>query len=181
MSQHHDEHHSPIKTPKQLILAVIFAFLVPIFVIALLVRDVGSDRRDGAGSEAMSEQAVAERIRPVAKVAIKLEGGPLKTGEQVFVELEIAPWVLRLRRDAAGALHVETHTGRPLEADAVRTALVDEQGRLFLDTAIGLGLVASADMDLAADEVLAGRWQPEEVDSATLPARCGHVLSPARA
>ena len=84
MSQHHDEHHSPIKTPKQLILAVIFAFLVPIFVIALLVRDVGSDRRDGAGSEAMSEQAVAERIRPVAKVAIKLEGGPLKTGEQVF-------------------------------------------------------------------------------------------------
>ncbi len=89
--------------------------------------------------------------------------------------------MLRLRRDAAGALHVETHTGRPLEADAVRAALVDEQGRLFLDTAIGLGLVASADMDLAADEVLAGRWQPEEVDSATLPARCGHVLSPARA
>ena len=101
--------------------------------------------------------------------------------QQVFVELEVAPWVLRLRRDAAGALHVETHTGRPLEADAVRTALVDEQGRLFLDTAIGLGLVASADMDLAADEVLAGRWQPEGVDSATLPARCGHVLSPARA
>ena len=101
--------------------------------------------------------------------------------QQVFVELEIAPWVLRLRRDAAGALHVETHTGRPLETDAVRAALVDEQGRLFLDTMIGLGLVASADMDLAADEVLAGRWQPEEVDSATLPARCGHVLSPARA
>ena len=37
--------------------------------------------------------------------------------QQVFVELEIAPWVLRLRRDAAGALHVETHTGRPLETD----------------------------------------------------------------
>ena len=84
MSQHHDEHHSPIKTPKQLILAVIFAFLDPIYEISLLVRDVGSDRRDGAGSEAMSEQAVAERIRPVAKVAIKLEGGPLKTGEQVY-------------------------------------------------------------------------------------------------
>ena len=81
----------------------------------------------------------------------------------------------------AGRWQPETHTGRPLEADAVRAALVDEQGRLFLDTAIGLGLVASADMDLAADEVLAGRWQPEEVASVTLPARCGHVLSPARA
>ncbi|MFM2345480.1 MAG: hypothetical protein RL654_233 [Pseudomonadota bacterium] len=101
--------------------------------------------------------------------------------QQVFVELEAAPWVLRLQRDMAGALGIETHTGRPLGVEAVRAVLVDEQGRLFLDTGFGLGLVASADMDLAADEVLAGRWQPEEVVSATLPVRCGHVLSPQRA
>ncbi|MDQ5897152.1 MAG: hypothetical protein QG612_1238 [Pseudomonadota bacterium] len=84
MSQHHDEPQSPIKTPKQLILAVIFAFLVPIFAIALLVRNVGTNPRDGAGTNAMGEQAVAERLRPVGQVLIKLEGGPLKTGEQVF-------------------------------------------------------------------------------------------------
>ncbi|MFM2342564.1 MAG: hypothetical protein RLZZ592_2217 [Pseudomonadota bacterium] len=86
MSQHHDEPQSPIKTPKQLILAVIFAFLVPIFAIALLVRNVGTNPRDGAGTNAMGEQAVAERLRPVGQVLIKLEGGggPVKTGEEVF-------------------------------------------------------------------------------------------------
>ncbi|MDQ5897151.1 MAG: hypothetical protein QG612_1237 [Pseudomonadota bacterium] len=105
------------------------------------------------------------------------QNGPQK----VFVELEAAPWVLRLRRDAAGRLDITTHTGQPVPAGDVRAVWVDERGRLFLHARIGLGLVASADMDLAADEVLAGRWQPEEVSSATLPAFCGHVLSPARA
>lgn len=80
----HDEHHSPIKTPKQLILAVVFAFVVPIFAIVLLVKNVGSDTRSGAGVEALSAEATAARIQPVGAVNIKLEGGPLKTGEEVF-------------------------------------------------------------------------------------------------
>lgn len=84
MSHAHDEHESPIKTPKQLILAVIFAFVVPIFLIVLLVKNVGSDTRSGAGANAMSEEATAARIQPVGAVHIKLEGGPLKTGEEVY-------------------------------------------------------------------------------------------------
>jgi cytochrome c5 len=32
----------------------------------------------------MSAEAVATRIQPVGKVLIKLEGGPLKNGEEVF-------------------------------------------------------------------------------------------------
>jgi cytochrome c5 len=84
MSQAHDEHETPIKTPKQLILAVIFAFLVPIFAIVLLVKNVGSDTRSGAGADALSAEATAARIQPVGAVTIKLEGGPLKTGEEVF-------------------------------------------------------------------------------------------------
>lgn len=86
MSQAHDEHEheSPIKTPKQLILAVIFAFVVPIFLIVLLVKNVGSDTRAGAGADALSEEATAARIQPVGAVHIKLEGGPLKTGEEVY-------------------------------------------------------------------------------------------------
>jgi len=84
MSQAHDEHETPIKTPKQLILAVIFAFLVPIFAIVLLVKNVGSDTRSGAGADALSAEATATRIQPVGAVTIKLEGGPLKTGEEVF-------------------------------------------------------------------------------------------------
>jgi cytochrome c5 len=84
MSNAHDEHASPIKTPKQLILAVIFAFLVPIFAIALLVKNVGSDARNGAGANAMSDEAVAARIQRVGTVVFKAEGGPAKTGEEVF-------------------------------------------------------------------------------------------------
>lgn len=84
MSHAHDEHESPIKTPKQLILAVIFAFLVPIFAIALLVKNVGSDSRSGAGADALGQEATAARIEPVGKVLLKLEGGPAKSGEEVF-------------------------------------------------------------------------------------------------
>jgi cytochrome c5 len=84
MSQAHDEHESPIKTPKQLILAVIFAFVVPILAIVLLVKNVDSDTRSGAGADALSEEATAARIQPVGAVNIKLEGGPLKTGEEVY-------------------------------------------------------------------------------------------------
>jgi cytochrome c5 len=87
MSQAHDTeegHDTPIKTPKQLITVIVLSFLVPIFAIVLLVKNVGTETRDGAGSEAMSAEAVAERLQPVGKVLLKLEGGPAKTGEEVF-------------------------------------------------------------------------------------------------
>jgi cytochrome c5 len=79
-------HEGPIKTPKQLILAVLFAFVVPIFGIVLLVTYVTADRRPAAGSDAMTSQAIAERIRPVGIVEVKdaSDLASLKTGEQVF-------------------------------------------------------------------------------------------------
>ena len=81
---HEEGHEGPIKTSKQLIAAVIFAFIVPIFLIVLLVKNVSSNTKTGAGAEGMSAEATAARIQPVGMVAIKLEGGPLKTGEEVF-------------------------------------------------------------------------------------------------
>lgn len=80
----HEEHSSPIKTPKQLIAAVVFAFVVPIFAIALLVKNVSTENRTGAGADAMTPEAIATRIQPVGAVTIKLEGGALRTGEEVF-------------------------------------------------------------------------------------------------
>ncbi|HEV7578228.1 MAG TPA: c-type cytochrome [Caldimonas sp.] len=79
-------HEGPIKTPKQLILAVLYAFVVPIFGIILLVTYVTADRRPAAGSDALSPKAVAERIRPVGIVEVKdaSDIASLKTGEQVF-------------------------------------------------------------------------------------------------
>ena len=79
-------HEGPIKTPKQLILTVLFAFLVPIFGIVLLVMFVTADKRPSAGSSAMTPEAIAERIRPVGVVEIKdaSDVASMKTGEQVF-------------------------------------------------------------------------------------------------
>ncbi|NDF04083.1 MAG: cytochrome c5 family protein, partial [Betaproteobacteria bacterium] len=42
------DHDSPIKTPKQLILAVALGFIVPIVVIVLLTKYIGAQTRSGA-------------------------------------------------------------------------------------------------------------------------------------
>lgn len=104
-----------------------------------------------------------------ARGAWFFQNGP----QRVYVELEAAPWVWRLQPDGA----LRSHTGRPATP---RAALVDEHGRLFLDTDAGFGLVHSQDMDAAADRVAAGEpaWQPQAVHFAELPQRFGYVLRP---
>jgi cytochrome c5 len=84
--EHDGPHEGPIKTPKQLIVTVLFAFLVPIIGIILLVTYVASDKRAGAGSDGLTEEAVLRRIQPVGTVELRDLSNPatLKTGEQVF-------------------------------------------------------------------------------------------------
>ena len=79
-------HEGPIKTPKQLILAVFYAFVVPIFGIILLVMYVTTETRPAAGSDARAPKSIAERIRPVGTVEIKdaTDVASMKTGEQVY-------------------------------------------------------------------------------------------------
>lgn len=89
MSDSHDNdspHEGPIKTPKQLILAVVFSFLVPIFAIVLLVMYVTTDPRPAAGSDGLGAEAVARRIQPIGSIEVKdaSDVAALKTGEQVF-------------------------------------------------------------------------------------------------
>ncbi|MDZ5458109.1 c-type cytochrome [Azohydromonas lata] len=85
---HEAPHEGPIKTPRQLIWAVLFAFIVPIAGIVLLVTYVGAGKKPGAGSDFMAAEAVARRIQPVGTVTIREANaggaGVLKTGEQVF-------------------------------------------------------------------------------------------------
>ena len=66
MSDSHDDHSSGIKTPKQLIAAVVAGFIVPIIGIVLLVQFVSNADKVGDGSDALTAQAISERIRPVA-------------------------------------------------------------------------------------------------------------------
>ena len=85
----HDEHEPLIKTPKQLIIAVIAAFAVPILIIILLANYVGMGVKEGAGSSGMSEEAVNDRIKPVAQLDLKDPNAPrvFKTGEQLYKEV----------------------------------------------------------------------------------------------
>ena len=66
----HDPHQSFIKTPKQLIVVILLAFLVPIIGIILLVQLVMSGARPDP--QALAPEAVERRIQPVAR----LEFGP---------------------------------------------------------------------------------------------------------
>ena len=92
--------------------------------------------------------------------------------QRVYLQLEAAPWVWRLQANGG----IVSHTGR---AAAFESAWLDELGRLFLNTDLGLGIVHSLDMETAADAVEAGRWEPQDCRFAELPARFSFILDPA--
>lgn len=94
--------------------------------------------------------------------------------QRVYVELEAAPWIWRVRSDA-NAVQVHDHCGMPATPAA---AWLDEQGRLFLAADRGLGIVHTQDMLEAANAIEAGFWTPQDVRFADLPMRFGYRLSP---
>ena len=64
----HDEHSSFIKTPQQLIVVLLLAFIVPIFGIILLVQLVVST--PSADPAALAADKVAARVQPIGKLEI---------------------------------------------------------------------------------------------------------------
>lgn len=83
MSEHSN---SLIKTPRQLITVVALAFIVPVILIILLATYVVRSTTAGAaGSDALSEKAIAERMRQVGVVSLADSSAPksLQTGEAV--------------------------------------------------------------------------------------------------
>ena len=114
--------------------------------------------------------------------------------QRVYVELEAAPWVWRLSAaanatatataaagaaagaDTSAAPAITSHTGL---AAQFASAWLDEHGRLFLATELGLGLVHTLDMELAAMAVEARLWTPVEMNFDRLTAQFGVCLVPA--
>ena len=93
--------------------------------------------------------------------------------QRVYVELECTPWVWQVLPD----YRLQSHTGLQTSAGE---CLLDEEGRLYIASPQGLGLVHSQDMVLAAEAVEQGVWVPRDVVSADWPAQYGFVRSPAK-
>ncbi len=96
--------------------------------------------------------------------------------QRVYVELEAAPWVWRLQPDPTSSVMVTSHTGLPALPGET---FVDESGRVFLASDLGLGIVHTLDMNVASDLVERGVWKPQEARFDELIARFGYRLSPA--
>lgn len=70
MTEHHEDHPSPIKTPGQLIAVVVAAFVVPIVLISIIAHLITSEASTGKSNPALSEEEIAKRLKPVGEVAV---------------------------------------------------------------------------------------------------------------
>lgn len=71
------------------------------------------------------------------------QNGPQKA----YVSLAYTPWVLRIHVLAGGELMLTTHTGLVCWPEAM---FMDEQGRVLIETELGIGLVNSSDTSVLA-------------------------------
>src|SRR6185369_6219490 len=94
-STQEEAHTGPIKTPQQLLLAVFFSFVVPVFAIIGLVAYVVAENKPAGSSESESralggvsqqdvEKSLADRIRKIGTVEIRDANRALRAGEDVF-------------------------------------------------------------------------------------------------
>ena len=111
----HDEHSTFIKTPQQLIIVVLLAFLVPIIGIVLLVNLVLN--KPSADPAALAPEAVAARLQPVGRVEFGAAGGAAagpRSGEEIVKSVCAAchvPGVAnapKIGDKAAWAPHIKT-------------------------------------------------------------------------
>jgi cytochrome c5 len=79
-----EDHTGPIKTPRQLLMAVFFSFVIPIFIIIGLVYYVTSHDKPAAGATNV-EKSLEERIQKVGAVEIRDANREMKTGDAVYI------------------------------------------------------------------------------------------------
>ena len=104
------------------------------------------------------------------------QNGPQK----VFVELETAPWVIRVQELSSTDLTktdyiFSTHTGQKISPQRV---LEDEQGLVYLLTELGLGVVHSQDMLAFANALETKAWDTEKVSTLKLEQEFHFLKSP---
>lgn len=122
-NEHDAVHVSPIKTPKQLITSIVLAFLVPILIFTLLSQYFANIRSVDMNSPAMTPDAVAKRLKPVADLAFADAGaataaGP-RSGEDIY-------------KSVCGACHASGAAGAPKFGDQGDWAARLKQGQQTL-------------------------------------------------
>ena len=110
---------------------------------------------------------IQRTYEPDAQGCWYFQNGP----QRVYVELESTPWIWRLDANFTPV----AHTGH---STRVWSCLVDEMGKVYLHTPLGLGLVHTMDVDAVARAIDKGLWTPEDCMSQDLPGRFGFVPSP---
>ena len=88
---HVEEHSSPIKTPKQLIVVVVLAFVVPITLIVMLTQLVTGGPDLTRNNPALSDEAIAKRLKPVGEVAVDASQPKPEPAAPVVVAAAPAP------------------------------------------------------------------------------------------
>ena len=177
----HDEAHTgPIKNPKQLLSAVIFAFVVPIFAIIALVYYVTSANKPAMGS-ASPERAIAERIQKIGMVQIRDANRTLSSGEQVYTAQcaachaagvagapkfgDASAWSTRIKTGYDALLH---------SALAGKGAMAPQGGGNYNDTEIGRAVIymanaAGGKLEAPAAPTAEGGAEAPAVDAAPAP------------
>ena len=179
MSEQHSTqaHTGPIRNPKQLLMAVLLGFIVPVFVIIALVMFVNSGDMPSSGS-ANPERAVELRIQKVGTVEIRDANRPLKSGEEVYKAqcaachatgvagapklADATTWGARIKTGYEALLH---------SALAGKGAMAAQGGGDFNDTEIGRAVVYMANA--------AGAKFDEPAAPATGVAESGAAAEPA--
>ena len=110
---------------------------------------------------------IQRNYEPDAQGQWFFQNGP----QRGYVELEATPLIWRV--DGDGAIHDRRGT-----VAQVQHCLLDENGRVYLETDRGFGLVHSMDMGHVADAVEQGHWVPQDVLAAELTRRFAYVMSP---
>jgi hypothetical protein len=110
---------------------------------------------------------IGRNYEPDAHGRWYFQNGP----QRVFVELELTPWIWRLAPD--GRIHAHT-----TKLARMQRCFVDVQGRVYLETDLGFGLLHTQDVLQAASYIEEGLWVPNDLDANHMAEQFGYVRSP---
>ena len=147
---------SPIKTPKQLLYAILAAFLIPIVIIVLLTQYVGNLKNPSKASDAYTEEKTLERIAPIGSIRTEPVLADLSANEKDANITKVALSGEQVYANRCAACHEAGVLNAPKIGDTAAWAPRISQG---LDTLVysvlnGKGAMASQKGPLNTDEEL---------------------------